>query len=292
MSVFVLLVVLVLAVLLVVALAALAAAAVVVAGRGAPAAPPVPAWRRAVRRVDTISLVAAATGIVGALVAATVLPTAFVSATATPGLLAALGPVLAGAVYVLTLALGELTWPRPQGQRREAFLVRRPALAPAGHLAARLVLVWLALGAVVVLVAGLIAEPDGRSVGTSTVDSGGQLLSSSAAGPFPGWPYGVPVLVGMVALVLLHLWVRHLITRRPAVAEVAPEEDVRVRALSATRVAQGVQLALAVTIVGLLLVAAGALARVDLTVVAWGAGLLAAGIAVTAVVGTVRPVRP
>jgi hypothetical protein len=291
-SVVVLLVVLVLAVLLVAALAALAVTAAAVAGRGAPAAPPVPAWRRAVRRVDTLSLVAAAVGVVAALVAATVLPTALVSVTATPGLLAALGPVLAGAVFVLTLALGELTWPRPQGDRREAFLVRRPPLAPVRPFAARLVPAWLALGTVVVVVAGLTARPDGRSVGTSTHDAAGLLLSSSAAGPFPGWPYGVPVLVGMVALVLLHLWVRHLITRRPAVAEVAPEEDLRVRALSATRVAQGVQLALAVTIVGLLLVAGGAAARVDLPVAAWGAVVVAAVVAVVAVVGTVRPVRP
>ena len=98
------------------------------------------------------------------------LPTRFVGATEVPGLLAALGPSLAGLVFLAVTGVGEATWRRPSGTQRAAHLARRPLFSRAQPWAARALWAWAALLGVAVVVFGVIAEADGRSIGNASLD--------------------------------------------------------------------------------------------------------------------------
>src|SRR3954453_23903581 len=63
------------------------------------------------------------------------------------GITVLLTPITYGVVHVAVLAAGELTWPRPQGRRRRARLVRRGPLDAAPGWLARTTAVVAALAA-------------------------------------------------------------------------------------------------------------------------------------------------
>lgn len=199
-------------------------------------------------RIRVTYVSAAAVGIVFAFWAYAMLPTAFVNATNTPGLLAALGPSLAGIVYVAAAMLGEITWPSPTGASRAAYLTPRPAFAQPARRAFGALWLWAALLILTLVVFGFLGASDGRSIPLNTTDP----RIGGAAGPFPGWAYGVPMLAGAALLFAATLVALHLISRRPAVPGASARYDLYLRARSATNLVKGVQLALAASCAGAL----------------------------------------
>lgn len=163
-------------------------------------------------------------------------------------------PALAGLSLLAAQAVGQLTWPRPAGARREAELAPRTVQDVAPVVQRGLVLGWAGAVLVALLVFGLVADGP-RTV----VREAGRY--TEAIGPYPGWYYGVPMALAVVVTVVATELVLRLITLRPAVAGVSAEWDLRLRRRSAGHVTRGVELVLAVTTAGVL-VAAG---RVHLT---------------------------
>ena len=84
--------------------------------------------RGARRRIQILYGTAALVGISFALLVVYAFPTVYVNSTEVPGLLAALGPSLAGILLVDVPAHGESFWRKPKGEQRGAYLTRRPAL--------------------------------------------------------------------------------------------------------------------------------------------------------------------
>lgn len=166
------------------------------------------------------------------------------------GVVVGLTPAGVGLTFLLVHVVGELTWPRPTGRVRRATLrPRRVAdVAPAGM--RRVAWTWFGLLTVTLVLGGLTAASDGRSVGVERADW------AASAGPYPGWFYGIPLLVAAALVVLGQEAVLRLVTRRPAVADAAEEWDRDLRRLSAHRVLRGTQLVLGLT-TGAVLVLAG-----------------------------------
>lgn len=209
--------------------------------------------RRAARRhgVTVSALAVGAATLVGIVTAQSV---AGVDGLA-EGVLTGLTPAIVGAAFLGTHAVGELTWPRQRTAVRAATLQARSVrdVTPRG-----LRLLTWALGGLVlalVVIGGLTAGADGRSVTRVRVDGW------STAGPYPGWFYGAWLALAAVVLVAGSEGVLRLVARRPAVPRVASAWDLALRRTSAHRVLRGVQLALAVTAAGTLGVGANAAAR-------------------------------
>lgn len=176
------------------------------------------------------------------------------------GITLGLVPALAGLAFLLVAAVGERTWPMPQGAVRRASLVRRTGVATAPRVP--LVALVTAAGALllVLLTTALTAAPDGRSVTFRLSD-----VASSGAGPYPGPPYAVPLAAGAVLVVIGTLGVLHLVARRPAVTDVAPADDATLRTASAGRVVAGALLVVGGTLTGVLLVTGSALRHAAVT---------------------------
>lgn len=171
------------------------------------------------------------------------------------GIVLACAPAVAGVVALVVAAVGERTWPRPAAPVRRASLTRRAVRDVAPRGATALVLAWSAALLLVLLGTGLTADPaDGRSV---TVQHGEDV--TSGAGPYPGAPYGVPVAVAVVVLLVATAVTLHLVASRPAVAQVSTADDARLRRAGARRVLAAVQLAVGGTLAGVLLVTGNAL---------------------------------
>lgn len=185
-------------------------------------------------------------GVVSGVVVAVGLP---VPAGQLSGVALGLVPALAGLAFLLVAAVGERTWPAPQGAVRRASLVRRTgvATAPRGPLTALVAVAAVLL--LVLLATALTAAPNGASVAFTLSD-----VVSSGAGPYPGPPYAVPLAIGTVLVLLGTLGVLHLVARRPAVADVAPSDDAALRTASAGRVVAGTSLVVGGTLAGVLLV--------------------------------------
>ena len=194
-------------------------------------------------------------GLVAALVVIQVSTPSLTSGLGT-GVLIGLTPALAGATFLAVQAFGELTWPRPSGPVRRAPLTPRTVrtIAPVGL--RRLTWVW-AGGLALVLVACGMASGTGRDI-----ERVWDASSSGAAGPFPGWFYGGPLLAATAIVVAATEIVLRLVARRPAVVDTAPADDLALRTLSSLRVLRGTQLVLAWTLAGVLLVAGSALRNV------------------------------
>ena len=214
------------------------------------------AMEHALRRMNITTGVAALGGLTFAGWAWSTFPTVYVNATEVPGLLAALGPGLAGLVYLGLTAIGEATWPKPAGTYRDASLARRPLFSPAQTWAMRALWTWTALLTVMLSAFGLIAEPDGRSLGhapgVGECRADGVLVpcGGGASGPFPGWPYGLPMLLMAGLIVAATLGTLYVVARRPAVHGTSPEDDSLLRTVSATRVVRGAQLAQGAALAG------------------------------------------
>ena len=170
------------------------------------------------------------------------------------GLLYGLVPAGAGAAFCLVHAIGERTWPRPTGTVRRAPLVRRTTRDVAPGRLRRAVHGTAALLVVTLLVCGAVA--DGRAV--SITMTGG----STSSGPFPGWYYGVPLLIATLVVVAATEWALSVVARRPAVVGLDHDDDLVLRQLSAHRLLRGAQVVLGITATGVLLVAGSALLRV------------------------------
>lgn len=214
------------------------------------------AMERALGRMNATTAVATLGGLAFAVWAWSTFPTVYVGATEVPGLLAALGPALAGLVHLGITAVGEATWPRSAGSYRAAHLERRPLLSRAQPWAARALAAWTALLTVLLVTFGVVAEPDGRSirhapgVGECLADGVPVPCAGGASGPFPGWPYSLPMLLAAALLVAATLGTLYVVARRPAVRATTPDDDALLRTVSATRVVRGAQLAQGTALAG------------------------------------------
>ncbi|WP_138759983.1 hypothetical protein [Modestobacter altitudinis] len=167
------------------------------------------------------------------------------------GIAALLVPVTFGVVHTAVLALGELTWPRPQGPLRRARLVRRGLLDAAPRWLVRLA-GGTVVGAAVTLVLGaVLAEDDGRSVSLRSADG----MLTGTASPFPGWTYGGPAALGLLALTALTIGALRVVATRAAVVTTDERAESALRRASAHRVLRGAVGSALVTTSGLVLVA-------------------------------------
>lgn len=239
-------------------------------------------------RINRIFRGAGIVGVFTGILAWNIFPSDLVNVTAVPGLLAALGPFIAGAMYALVALIGESTWASPQGATRSASLAARGTIAAPDRPSAIALGAWTVLLAVILVIFGLIASPSGRALPhpgglvappDADILTRGRLYGES--GPFPGWAYGVPLLIGLAVLLAITLLAARQIARRPAVWGTGTDDDAHLRQLSATRLVRGVQLAIACTIAGVLWFAAAAAGNGGHWW-AWPAAFLAAGVFGTA----------
>ncbi|MFD1506505.1 hypothetical protein FE374_16050 [Georgenia yuyongxinii] len=241
----------------------------------------------------TTGVLALVGGLVVAAAAASLAPTALLSVTGVPGLVAALAPYGAALVLLAVHAAGELTWPRPRGAVRSAVLVHRSLRDLTGARA------WLLAGTSAVTVAllvafGATAADDGRMVANHLTAAEIAAGISGLRGPYPGWPYGGPALVALGLVLLSTLAVLHLVARRAAVGGADREVDHALRLASVRRVLGGVQL-----LVGAALTGYAVVGGISLYGAGWqGAALTCLGVAVVSLVvsfgallSSLRPVR-
>ena len=166
------------------------------------------------------------------------------------GTVALLVPIGFGVASTAVLLLGELTWPRPEGDVRRARLARRGPLDVAPRWLARLAGGALGAGALVVVLGGLLAGPDGRSV---TVPAGNGRVSSTGS-PFAGLHYGRPAALGLLVLALLTAAALWVVADRPAVVTADERIEAALRRASAHRVLRGTAAATLVVTGGLIAV--------------------------------------
>jgi hypothetical protein len=228
-----------------IAVVALAGTAV----RGAPASgeETVAAARRHAARTSLAALV------LGGVVAAWLAVGDGISGSATPGSIGRhvlLVPIGFGVGHTLTLAIGELCWPRPAGRLRRARLVHRGPLDAAPRWLLGMATAGIALALATVAAGALLADGSGRAL---TRRSGAWEVSH---GPFPGWFYGEPALVGIAALVLALGGALRLVATRAAVVTADDRLEEALRRASAHRVLRG-GAASALTLAGGLLVVTG-----------------------------------
>jgi hypothetical protein len=153
-------------------------------------------------------------------------------------------PLAAAAVALLVLWVGELTWPRPTGAIRTALLHDRSTATLARGRWPRAAMLVTGLLAGTCLVAGLVADPDGRTL--TRRFPGGEISGS----PFPGWFYGLPQLVALACCVALTAAVLAAAARRPAVVTADVDTDRLLRRASAARACRVLLCAALVTLAG------------------------------------------
>jgi hypothetical protein len=162
-------------------------------------------------------------------------------------------PALAGICWLLGLVAAERTRPRGQnGSIRLAGLVPRTP----GRYAARWAYVSMRtaflLAAVLALAASALGSPtDSTQVSATAMDG-----FTTSYGPWPGWYYSVPALIGLACGWAMTEWAIRTVVRRPPVAT-DPDADGRTRAQSA-RVALTAACLMALPVVGALLLTMGA----------------------------------
>lgn len=123
------------------------------------------------------------------------------------------------------------------GVVRSAELERRTVLSFASSFAVAIAGGLAASLAIVVVVWGIVAEPDGRSIGNDY----GTLEYRFAASPFPGFFYGVPTLLALVILVAVAL----VALRRVTAARAPSDRGLREADATIRRLAVGVILRVA-----------------------------------------------
>ena len=155
------------------------------------------------------------------------------------GVTAILVPITFGVVHTAVLGIGELTWPRPDGEVRRARLVHRGLLDAAPRRLVRTAAVAGGLTAGTLVLGALLADATGRGFSAGNNSLGGR------ATPFPGLFYGVPAGVGLLTLGVLAVAVLRIVANRPAVATEDDRIEAALRRASAhrvVRVAAGVPL--------------------------------------------------
>lgn len=197
---------------------------------------------RAARRHELLVSTLAVLAAVGTAVVLIAQPVAWPGWAPAPGILQALTPFAIAVAFGLVRAVGELTWPRPSGTVRAAPLARRTPWSVGGTR-----LRWvLATGAAIVVVlvtAGVTADVTGRALAVTGTDADG-LTFSMSHGPYPGWPYGVPMLLGLAATMAVTWAALQVITRRAPLHDLPTAHDDAVRRTSAARLLAVVQLCL------------------------------------------------
>lgn len=193
-------------------------------------------------------------------------------------------PAGIGLAFLGAHALGERSWPRPTGTLRRATLVPRGEVAP--RWLRRVTWTW-AVTLVVTLVATGVTATDGRWIRIAPEAS----FTESTAGPYPGWDFGVPLLLAALLVLAATEGTLLLVARRPAVVDADPDYDAASRRLSAHRVLRGAQLVLGGTLAVVLVVTGGAIVNAQYMGV--GAPLVALGyiLAVAVLVITLVPAR-
>lgn len=137
-------------------------------------------------------------------------------------------PALAAFIAVVTAGVAELTWPQPQGERREASIaVRRGTEA---RTLTRLFLAGLAVSGILLALGALTAAPDGASVERHWA------LGAVGAGPYPGVTYAVPVGLALTALSLATGWALRRVDARPALGADLEQADRAIRLAARVRV--------------------------------------------------------
>ncbi|MGY1843975.1 hypothetical protein [Modestobacter sp. SYSU DS0875] len=195
------------------------------------------------------------------------------------GVWALLVPLAFGTVHTAVLLLGELTWPRPEGDVRRARLVHRGLLDAAPRWLVRLTAAALLGGAVVVLLGAPLAAPDGRSFDVSAADG----MVRGTASPFAGLDYGGPAALGLLVLTVLTVGALRVVAQRPAVVTTDDRIEAALRRASAHRVLRGTAATTLVVTGGLLTVSGNAVHSASSGVVATAsANGLDAGTAVAA----------
>jgi hypothetical protein len=161
------------------------------------------------------------------------------------GRLVAVLPASAGALFIVAHAIGDLTWPGPQGRQREADLEVRTVrdIAPTGL--ARWTFTIGTLLVVATVLFGLIASGP-RTL--SRVLEDGQAFTLAT---FPGWWFGVPVLISTIVVAFACAATLRVIVARPAVAGMSSGWDRWLRRRSARRVLRGSQLVACITLAGI-----------------------------------------
>lgn len=162
----------------------------------------------------------------------------------------AISPLLAAAVAVCVLTVGEKTWPRPRGSMRTAAIRERSLI--------RLISgPWLVVTALLtvclvglLLWAGVAAGANGRQI----VPPG----SGSDVSAFPGWYYGGPQLLMTAVLWTGLLIVGQLAVLRPASLTSDTRSDDVLRRASISRGLRFAASAIAATLGGNLLIIAEA----------------------------------
>jgi hypothetical protein len=284
---------------LIAVLALVAGAVVLVAGRlpglGAGSAVPVPAVAEAARRHETVVSVVAALVSAAATVAVLTAPTMPLSRgdeprSATFALASATAPYLAAVLFCLVRALGEHTWPRPRGAVRVVALTRR-TIRDTGGWRLSVLAATIGTGSLAVLVYGATATPDGQRVGSIVTTREGELVSWGSAGPYPGWHYGLPIALGLIAVGVAVLLSLRTVTRRPPLPHVPADHDDAVRRVAAARLLAGAQLWTGLGVGLTMLFAALALRSSDHVAGAAVSGLVGAALALGSVVvaGTAVP---
>jgi hypothetical protein len=258
--------------LLVVVLAGLIAAGVVAARRTPPSreAAVAAARRHAAGTAGLALVAAAAVGLATAISGIDVFP-----GEASLGRTLVLAPVAAGIAHTLVLLIGELTWPRPQGDVRRARLARRGLLDAAPRWLVRLAAGTLA-GLVLVLVVGAVtADGSGRRISVAWSDGG------HTASPYPGLFYALPAAVCLAVLILSTGAALRVVAERPAVATQDDRIEAALRRASVHRVLRGATAASLALLAGLLYAAGTSL---------HGFGAAVPGTTVTGVLGVVGSV--
>ena len=146
------------------------------------------------------------------------------------GITAILTLVTFGVVHTVVLGIGELTWPRPDGEVRRARLVHRGLLDAAPRRLVRATAAAATLAVLTLVLGALLADDDGRSFSWSYAHG------SSSAGPFPGLFYGLPAALGLGLLAALAAAVLWIVANRPAVATADERIEAALRRASAHRV--------------------------------------------------------
>ena len=165
------------------------------------------------------------------------------------GRLVAVVPAAAGALFIVAHAIGDLTWPGPQGRQREADLEVRTVSEVTPTRLARWTWTMGTLLVVATVAFGLAASGP-RTL--SRVLEDGQTYT---LGSFPGWWFGVPVLLSTIVVALACAATLWIIAARPAVTGTSADLDRWLRRRSARRVLRGSQLVACMTLAGMSLFA-------------------------------------
>jgi hypothetical protein len=201
---------------------------------------------RAARRHELLVTIGAAVVAAAVAVGLAAQPVTWPDWAPAPGVLQALTPFAVATVFALARTLGELTWPRPHGTVRSVPLTRRTPWSIGGT-RLRWVLATGAATAAVLIATGLTADATGRAIARSSWDLDGNQVTT-AAGPYPGWPYGSVMLAGLAVTVAATWLALRTITRRAPLSHLPAPHDDAVRRTSAARLLATVQLCLGATL--------------------------------------------